>query len=311
MNLNQLNSFFVLEQQSDNSFNYSEYTDLSGLSVEQLWSHAITFGYKEQRRIYLDCSLNNSFYHYFLSDYREIVAQQNPQFNWKTYRCILPVRSEYYVLLDYISNLVEYNPTSVVSYKPPHYSIVAETASYDYEKFPFAYGSGQWSTPTFGLVVPCKSILKRGYFMYFYDSFEGYSVDEIVEYDFNESKTLVRLDLYINGEASEYFVEETLDPSLSMTGVLFKRQNTFPNYIQTDYEEIVLEENTVISWFCSELVSHDTSGNYTTDPYNPSRNRFIMILEPYDNALNIINSQNKKISRLEKEMAEIKILLKI
>lgn len=310
MNLNELNSFFVLEQQSDNAFKYSGYTDLSGFSVEQLWTHAITFGYKEQRTIYFDCSLNDSFYHYFLKDYREIVSRKKPQFNWKTYCCILPVRSEYYVLLDYISNLTDYG-SPIVSYKPPHYSIVAETASYDYEKFPFAYGSGQWSTPTFGLVVPCKSILKRGYFMYFYDSFEGYTTDEIVEYDFNESKTLVRLDLYINGEVSDYYVEETLDPALSMTGVLFKRRTTFPNYIQSDYDEIVLEENSVISWYCSELLSHDTSGNYTNEPYNPSRNRFVMILEPYENALNIITSQNEKISRLEKEMAEIKILLKI
>jgi len=38
----------------------------------------------------------------------------------------------------------------------------------------------------------------------------------------------------------------------------------------------------VISWFCSDLLSQTTNREYTNYPYNPARNRFIMILEPYN-----------------------------
>ena len=157
--------------------------------------------------------------------------------------------------------------------------------------------------------MPSKSILKRGYFIYLYGTYDNYEEsDALEEYDYNETKTKIRLDLYINGTQSEYYIEETLDPSRNMLGGLFKKQTINGPTVTVDYNEIILEENSVISWFCSDLLSTDINGLYTNFPFNPYRNRFIMILEPYTNAL---AEQQKKILSLENEIKQIKIFLKI
>ncbi len=124
--------------------------------------------------------------------------------------------------------------------------------------------------------------------MYFYDTIENYFSDE---YDFNEDKVNIKLDLFINGVKSDYYVEETIDPSLNTLGFLFKKKTTNNNYIVVDYDEIIFEENTVITWYCSDLLSKNLNDKYTNYPFNPSRNRFIMILEPYDNISEILDTK--------------------
>jgi len=277
--LEQLKIYFIEEcNTSTLDFKYKSYPDLSGMTNDQLWFHANEYGYKEQRQIFHDCYYNSLFYDYYLADYRKIVLFHNPYFDWKIYK----PTSEYDALIHYINQCdLSYNDVLTdVSYTNPHYSIVAECPSYDYQKFPFAYGAGQWSSGFFGLIVPCKSILKRVYFMYLYDEYE---VIEILDkYDFNSSSVRIKLDLYINGSMSDYYVEETLDASKNMLGALFKKKNINGPTISVDYDEIILEENSVISWFCSDLLSQTTNREYTNYPYNPARNRFIMILEPYN-----------------------------
>ena len=280
--LEQLKIYFIEEcNTSTLDFKYKSYPDLSGMTNDQLWFHANEYGYKEQRQIFHDCYYNSLFYDYYLADYRKIVLYHNPYFDWKIYK----PTSEYDALIHYINQCdLSYNDVLTdISYTNPHYSIVAECPSYDYLKFPFAYGAGQWSSGFFGLIVPCKSILKRVYFMYLYDSINEYSVSEIVDnYDFNSSSVSIKLDLYINGSMSDYYVEETLDASKNMLGALFKKKNINGPTISVDYDEIILEENSVISWFCSDLLSQTTNREFTNNPYNPARNRFIMILEPYN-----------------------------
>jgi len=193
--------------------------------------------------------------------------------------------SEYDALIQYINQCdLSYNDLlDDVSYTNPHYSLVAECPNYDYQTFPFAYGAGQWSSGFFGVIVPCKSILKRVYFMYLYDGYENYETSEFLDvYDFNSSSVRIKMDLYINGIMSDYYVEETLDASKNMLGALFKKKNINGPTISVDYDEIIIEENSVISWFCSDLLSQTTNREYTNYPYNPARNRFIMILEPYN-----------------------------
>lgn len=277
--LDQLKIYFI-EENNQNIQNYKSYSDLSGLTIEQLWTHANEYGYKEQRQIFNDCHYNTLFYDYYLADYRKIVLSNHPNFDWRIYN----IRSEYDALTDYISKCdLSYNETTDISYTNPHYSLIAECPNYDYLTFPFAYGSAQWSSGLFGIIIPCKSIMKRGYFMYLYDIESDYqSSDLLDEYDFNEEKVRIRLDLYINGSQSDYYIEETLDPSKNMLGALFKKKNINGPTISVDYDEIVLEENSVISWFCSDLLGKTADGEYTNYPYNPSRNRFIMILEPYN-----------------------------
>ena len=280
--LEQLKIYFIEEcNTSTLDFKYKSYPDLSGMTNDQLWFHANEYGYKEQRQIFNDCYYNSLFYDYYLTDYRKIVLYHNPYFDWKIYKHT----SEYDALIHYINQCdLSYNDVLTdVSYTNPHYSIVAECPSYDYQKFTFAYGAGQWSSGFFGLIVPCKSILKRVYFMYLYDSNDEYEVSEILDkYDFNSSSVRIKLDLYINGSMSDYYVEETLDASKNMLGALFKKKNINGPTISVDYDEIILEENSVISWFCSDLLSQTTSREFTNNPYNPARNRFIMILEPYN-----------------------------
>lgn len=307
----ELKVYFIEEMNStdiSNEFKYKGYPDLSGLSDDELWTHANEYGYKEQRQIFYDCCYNTMFYDYYLAEYRKIVLSNEPYFDWKFYN-----KSEYYALTNYISKCdISYIETIDVSYTNPQYSIIAECANYDYKTFPFAYGAGQWSSDLFGLIVPCKSILKRGYLMYLYDTNENYSTsDNLDEYDFNDEKTKIRLDLYINGSLSDYYIEETLDPSRNMLGVLFKKKTISGPTIRVDYDEIILEENSVISWFCSDLLSKTLNDEYTNHPYNPSRNRLIMILEPYDNITIAFIEQKNKINVIENELKAIKNYLKL
>ena len=67
--------------------------------------------------------------------------------------------------------------------------------------------------------------------------------------------------------------------------------------------EIIIEENTIISWYCSDLVSKTLDNEYTNYPFNPYRNRLIMILEPCP--------QNNKIAQLEKDIQLLKDYLQL
>lgn len=303
--LDQWKVYFMEEFDSTLEFTYKHYEDLSGFTKEALWTHANEYGYKEQRQIFHDCCYNTLFYNYYLADFRKIVLSNDPYFDWTFYNT-----REYYALTNYISKCnLTYIETIDISYTNAYYSLIAECPSYDYKVFPFAYGSSQWSSSLFGLIVPSKSILKRGYFMYLYDTFENYQEEDALdEYDYNETKTKIRLELYINGTQSDYYIEETLDPSRNMLGGLFKKKTINGLSVHVDYNEIVLEENSVISWFCSDLLSTDVRGLYTNFPFNPSRNRFIMIFEPYTNAF---AEQQQKILSLENEIKQIKTFLKI
>ena len=280
--IEELKIYFIEEcNTSTLEFKYKSYPDLSGMTNNQLWNHANDYGYKEQRQIFHDCYYNSLFYDYYLADYRKIVLYHNSHFDWKIYK----PTSEYDALIQYINQCdLSYNDLlDDVSYTNPHYSLVAECPNYDYQTFPFAYGAGQWSSGFFGVIVPCKSILKRVYFMYLYDGYENYETSEFLDvYDFNSSSVRIKMDLYINGIMSDYYVEETLDASKNMLGALFKKKNINGPTISIDYDEIIIEENSVISWFCSDLLSQTTNREYTNYPYNPARNRFIMILEPYN-----------------------------
>jgi len=280
--IEELKIYFIEEcNTSTLEFKYKSYPDLSGMTNNQLWNHANDYGYKEQRQIFHDCYYNSLFYDYYLADYRKIVLYHNSHFDWKIYK----PTSEYDALIQYINQCdLSYNDLlDDVSYTNPHYSLVAECPNYDYQTFPFAYGAGQWSSGFFGVIVPCKSILKRVYFMYLYDGYENYETSEFLDvYDFNSSSVRIKMDLYINGIMSDYYVEETLDASKNMLGALFKKKNINGPTISVDYDEIIIEENSVISWFCSDLLSQTTNREYTNYPYNPARNRFIMILEPYN-----------------------------
>ena len=306
--LEQLKVYFMEECESidiSNELKYKGYLDLSGFNHDELWIHANEYGFKEQRQIFYDCCYNKLFYDYYLDTSRNIVFHYNPFFDWQSYDCSLEIHSEYYALNQYISkhnlsnSLMEFIDISDTN---PQYSILSECASYDYKTFPFAYGAGQWSSGSFGVIVPCKSIIKRVYFMYLYDTYENYSTN-YNDYNFNNDKTKIRLDLYLNGSISEYYIEETLDPSINMLGVLFKKNTINNKTIIVDYNEIIIEENTIISWYCSDLVSKTLDNEYTNYPYNPSRNRLIMILEPFQ--------QNNKITQLEKEIQLLKEYLQL
>ena len=315
--LEELYIYFIEESNStdiSNELKYKGYPDLSGLTDDELWSHANEYGYKEQRQIFYDCCYNTMFYDYYLADLRSIVLYYNPYFNWQSYICNIQIYSEYYTFTHYISKY-DLSSTSIfadVSYTNPHYSIIAECANYDYKTFPFAYGAGQWSSDSFGLIVRCKSILKRGYLMYLYDTNDNYNIsNNLDEYDFNNEKTKIKLDLYINGSLSDYYIEETLEPSRNMLGVLFKSKTVSGKSISVNYSEIIFEENTILSWYCSDLLSKNINDEYTNYPYNPYRNRLIMILEPYDNITNAFIEQKNKITILENEINVIKNYLKL
>ena len=294
-----LKTYFYIEQDSvdiNDNLKYKKYSDLSNLNNDELWAHANQYGYKEQRQIFYDCSYNESFYNLYLSTYRDAVLNVNPSFDWLVYSksCQLTIKSEYYALLHYIeNNNIDINAVissttdsnNVYVYNKLHYSIIAECGTYDYQTFPYAYGAGQWSSENFGIIVPYDSTLLRGYLMYYYEDFDNYNTSAIRDnYIYNDTKIKIKLDLYINGSLSDYYIEETLDPSKNMMGVLYKYRKEENNLTHNiDYNTIYLQENTIISWYCTELIGTDLSGNYTNYPYNPARNRLINLLEPSNN----------------------------
>ena len=294
-----LKTYFYTEQDSvdiNDNLKYKKYSDLSNLTNDELWAHANQYGYKEQRQIFYDCSYNETFYSLYLSTYRDAVLNVNPSFDWLVYSksCQLTIKSEYYALLHYIeNNNIDINAiissttetNNVYVYNKLHYSIIAECGSYDYQTFPYAYGAGQWSSENFGIIVPYDSTLLRGYLMYYYEDFTTYNTSaNRDDYIYNDTKVKIKLDLYINGSVSDYYIEETLDPSKNMIGVLYKYRKEENNLTHNiDYNTIYLQENTVISWYCTELITTDLCGNYTNYPYNPTRNRLINILEPSNN----------------------------
>jgi hypothetical protein len=294
-----LKTYFYIEQDSvdiNDNMKYKKYSDLYNLTNDELWAHANQYGYKEQRQIFYDCSYNEAFYSLYLSTYRDAVLNVNSYFDWLVYSksCQLTIKSEYYALLHYIeNNNIDINAiitstsetTNVYVYNKLHYSIIAECGMYDYKTFPYAYGAGQWSSENFGIIVPYDSTLLRGYLMYYYEDFSIYNTSaNRDDYIYNHTKVKIKLDLYINGVVSDYYIEETLDPSKNMMGILYKYRKEENNLTHNiDYNTIYLQENSIISWYCSELIATDLCGNYTNYPYNPTRNRLINILEPSNN----------------------------
>ena len=278
--IDELETLFYIDI-SINIDNYSNYSDLKHLSNVELWKHATQFGYKEQRQIFYDCCYNNAFYCNFLNTYRTLVLNTDPYFNWQSYiqSYSLSIQSEYYALLDFIDrrNLdpcvsASSSNTLSLSSTKAHYTIIGEQSSFIKDSFLFHYGSNQSSTSLFGMVIPFKSKLLRGYFMYHYDVAPS-------ELSYNTNSTHIRVQLYINGNSTNYYVEETLDPSQNMVSFLFKQSNYTPIGCIINPATIIIEPNSIVSWYCEELDSL-IGDTITNTPYNPSRNRFVVVLEP-------------------------------
>lgn len=278
----ELEDFFYLDI-SQTSTNYSTYADLVHLSDSELWTHANQFGYKEQRKIFNDCCYNEAFYCNYLNTYRTQVLSVDPYFDWQIYiqSYSLAIKSEYYALLDFIDrrNLepcvsVSSSNTLSISSTKGHYTIIGEQSSYEKEQFMFHYGAGQSSTDLFGMVVPYKSKLLRGYFMYHYDE-----EPETSDLSYNTNSTYIKLKLYVDGSNTNYYIEETLDPSKNMVNGLFKSEDISYNGCVINDTTITLEQNSIISWYCEDIYSQ-INDTITEIPYNPSRNRFIVVLEP-------------------------------
>lgn len=275
--------FYIDISRTDISDNYSTYSDLLNLNSIELWKHANNFGYKEQRKIFYDCCYNEAFYCNYLNTYRTQVLNVDPYFNWQTYiqSYSLSINSEYYALLDFIDrrnldpcvSVSSSNTLSISSIKS-HYTIIGEQSSYKKNSYLFHYGSGQLSTENFGMVVPFKSKLLRGYFIYRYGEEDLNS-----DLDYNTSNTYIKLNLYINGITTNYYIEENLDPTKNMVCGLFKESNYTNIGCIINDTTIIIEQNSIISWYCEELNSH-LGEDITNIPYNPSRNRFIVVLEP-------------------------------
>lgn len=290
--LEQLETLFIGElESSDISDNdkYNNYSDLSTMTNAQLWTHANDFGYKEQRRIFNDCSYNEAFYCNYLSTYRTAVLNVDPYFNWQAYiqSYSLAINSEYYALLDFIdrqnvdiSNCVSVasSLTSTISSTQAHYTIIGEQSSYQLNSYILHYGNNQSSTANFGMVIPFKSKLLRAYLMYHFDDINTYN--NSTDYSFNQVSTSIKLDLYVNGSQSDYYIEDSLDPSKNMVLGLFKSSTNVSNGCIINYNTIELEQHSIVSLYCSELLSLDTYGEYCTNPFNPRRNRVILVLEP-------------------------------
>lgn len=290
--LEQLETLFIGElESSDISDNdkYSSYSDLSTMTNTQLWTHANDFGYKEQRKIFNDCSYNEAFYCNYLSTYRTAVLNVDPYFNWQAYiqSYSLAINSEYYALLDFIdrqnvdiSNCVSVasSLTSTISSTQAHYTIIGEESSYELNSHILHYGNNQSSTANFGMVIPFKSKLLRIYLMYHFDDINTYN--NSTDYSFNQVSTSIKLDLYVNGSQSDYYIEDSLDPSKNMVLGLFKSSTNVANGCIINYNTIELEQHSIVSLYCSELLSLDTYGEYCTNPFNPRRNRVILVLEP-------------------------------
>lgn len=278
--IDELETLFYIDL-SINIDNYSTYSDLRHLSNLELWKHATHFGYKEQRQIFYDCCYNDAFYCNFLNTYRTLVLNTDPYFNWQSYiqSYSLSIHSEYYALLDFIDrrNLdpcvsVSSSNTLSLSRTKAHYTIIGEQSSFIKYSFLFHYGSNQPSTSLFGMVIPFKSKILRGYFMYHYDVVPS-------DLSYNTNSTYIRVQLYINGTSTNYYVEETLDPSQNMVSFLFKQSNYTPIGCIIQPATIVIEQNSILSWYCEELDSL-IGDTITNTPYNPSRNRFVVVLEP-------------------------------
>ena len=137
----------------------------------------------------------------------------------------------------------------------------------------FHYGSGQTSTNLFGMVVPFKSKLLRGYFMYHYDE-EHLNPDLL----YNTNDTYIKLKLYIDGSNTNYYIEENLDSSKHMVVGMFKSEDSLDSGSIIQNTTIVVEQNSILSWYC-EVLNSKIGDDYTERPYNPSRNRFIVVLE--------------------------------
>jgi len=290
--LEQLETLFISEQDStDISYNnkYSSYSDLSTFTNTQLWTHANDFGYKEQRQVFYDCSYNEAFYCNYLSTYRNAVLTIDSYFNWQVYiqSYSLAINSEYYALLDFINrkNLdvsncisVASSLTSSISSTQSHYTIIGEQSSYELNSHILHYGNNQSSTSSFGIVIPFKSKLLRAYLMYYFDDINTYN--NSIDYSFNQVSTSIKLDLYVDGYISDYYLEEYLDPSKNMIVGLFKSSTSTTIGCIINYNTIELEQHSIITLYCSELLSLDISGEYCTNPFNPRRNRVILVLEP-------------------------------
>jgi hypothetical protein len=278
--LTELETLFYIDlSRTDISINYSTYSDLSHMPPSELWQHANRFGYKEQRQIFYDCCYNEAFYCNYLNSYRTQVLSVDPYFNWLAYiqSYSLFMNSEYYALLDFMDrrNLEpcgSVSSSNTLSISRSHYSIIGEQSSYAKNSFLFHYGAGQLSTNVFGMVIPIKSKLLRGYFMYHYG-------DEETDLDYNVNSTYIKLKLYIDGSNTNYYIEETLDPSQNMVCGLFKSEDISYNGCIVNSTTITIEQNSILSWYCEELYSQ-IDDEITNVPYNPSRNRFVVVLEP-------------------------------
>ncbi|ADX05800.1 hypothetical protein 162322250 [Organic Lake phycodnavirus 1] len=277
--INELEVFFYSEI-NDLSQNYGSYSDLANKTQEELWRHANVFGYKEQRQIFQDCSYNDAFYCNYLQTNRDIVLQEDPFFNWIVYaqNYSLYSNSEYYALIDFINRkeLTTSCGSSIsLGSSITQYSIISENPSYVLGSFPFHYGSGQESSANFGMVIPFRSKLLRGHFLYHYSSSEP----SLEDFSFNTTNTTIKLELYIDGSMSNYYIEETFDATKSMTIGLIKETDISNIGCIINKTTPIIEENSILSWYCSELRSF-INVDYTNKPYNPSRNRFVLVLEP-------------------------------
>jgi hypothetical protein len=265
------------EELNDLSQNYGSYTDLEGKTPTELWRHASVYGYKEQRQIFQDCSYDEDFYSIYLQTNRDIVLAEDPFFNWIVYvqSYSLTLNSEYYALVDFIKRKGLCGSSVPLGSSITQYTIISEHPSFTLDAFPFHYGSSQSSTSIFGMVVPFRSKLLRGHFMYHYTTSDPVSED----FSFNTSNTAIKLDLYIDGSASNYYIEETFDASSHMVIGLFKQQDISNVGCIINTSTPIVEQNSILSWYCSELRSF-VGDDYTNKPYNPSRNRFVLVLQP-------------------------------
>jgi hypothetical protein len=275
--------FYIDISRTDISENYSTHSDLINLTNSELWRHANNFGYKEQRQIFYDCCYNEAFYCNYLNTYRIQVLSVDPYFDWQIYiqSYSLAINSEYYALLDFMDRRdletcvsVSSSNTLSISSTKSHYTIIGEQSSFEKDSYLFNYGSGQLSTDIFGMVIPFKSKLLRGYFMYHYGE-----EDITSDLSYNTTTTSIKLNLYVDGSNTNYYIEETLDPSQNMVCGLFKSEDICYNGCIINSTEITIEQNSIISWYCEELYSQ-IDESITNIPYNPSRNRFIVVLEP-------------------------------
>jgi len=109
--------------------------------------------------------------------------------------------------------------------------------------------------------------------MYHYDE-----EDVTSDLSYNTNDTYIKLKLYIDGSNTNYYIEEMLDSSKHMVVGMFKSEDSSYNRCIIQNTTIEVEQNSILSWYCEELNSN-IGDDYTERPYNPSRNRFIVVLE--------------------------------